>query len=330
MQPQMPKRPNKLITTNLIARQGLLEGCRKLYEAVSSTYGAMSGNVVLQKPFGDPVITHDGVTVARDIFLRDDIENLGAVILKQASDQTNKQAGDGTTATVVLGYHLLEAAHRRVVAGESAMAIKRAMEKDARKVMEFVKSKSEKANSEKLVQVATISSGDEEVGKLIADVVEEVGDSGAITMQENLLPGIKVEKIGGYYFEKGFFALNKVVEYTSPHVIVTQKKLVSAFDVLPIIKLAQQSGNRRVILIGDVSGDALNTAIGNIINGQWECCIIPPPAYGDDSKLFLEDIALYTAAKLFYEGDRLDKMTSDDFGSVERSQVSQEIGRAHV
>jgi len=319
-----PKRAIKLITTDLKARERLLAGAAKVYKAVSATFGAMSGNVLLEKPYGDPIATHDGVTVARDIFLRDAIENMGARVLVQASAQTNKLAGDGTTATVILGYNLLKEAHKRVVAGESAMELKRTLEADSKKVIDYLLSKSKEAGSKELLEVATISSGDSEIGALISNVVEEVGNEGSITLREDLIPGIKVEEVGGYYFDKGFFALNIQVEYEKPHILVTQKRLVSAHEMLPIIKTAIETGNKRVVIIGDISGDALNTAVGNIMNGNWECVVVPPPAFGDDAKLFLEDVAIYTNAKLFYEGDRMDKMTPADFGAVERSQVNQD------
>lgn len=323
-----PKRELREITHGNEARQKLLSGAKKIYEAVSSTYGADGNNVLLDLPFGDPTLTRDGVTVARrvsapNIGLPDRIENMAASIMRQASEKTNRTAGDGTTATIVLGYNLLSVAHQRVVAGDKPRVIKRQLEGDIRTISSFLKAKSAKADKH-LLDVATVSAGDPNIGALIADTMQDIGDGGGISIREQNYPGIDVEKVNGYYFDKGFFALSQPVEYAAPLIFVSQRQHVTNDDIVPLLNAVIQNDNKKLVFIGDISGEALNTFLANVINGKFEGVIVPPPAYGNDAVPFLEDISVYTGATVMTQGDAPNSISPAFFGSAERVQVSQD------
>lgn len=331
MQPSngIPPREIKDLVFGNEARAVVLAGVEKGYNAVASTYGPSANNVLQGMPYGDPVLTRDGVTVAKRVILDNRAENDAWTVMRQASEKTNKTAGDGTTGTVVLGYHLLKAAHQRVVAGENPMKLKAQMVKDSRKVIEFIKSKSVDANKH-LLEVATVSSGDKSIGALVADVMQDIGVHGGITIREQSYPTIDVEKINGYYFNKGFFALSQQVEWEKPHVIVTQKPLTSAADVLPLIRTINGMESQKVVIVGDVRGEALqilmvNTTTPADAQGRpipFEGIVIPPPAYGDEAKHYMDDIAIYVGAKVMQEGET--DFTIDHFGSADRIQVNQD------
>ena len=325
----LPKREIKKVTTGLDVRSKLLSGAEKMYEAVSNTYGPAANNALLELPFGDPVLTRDGVTVAKRVsssmaVLEDRIENMAARVLYQASEKTNKTAGDGTTATVVLARNLLKPAHRLVVAGDNAMVLKKQLELDSRTVISWIKSKSKAATNEQLLQVATVSSGDKNVGRLVAETLEEVGAEGGITIREQQYPVLDVERINGYYFDKGFFALNGAVEYEEPHILVTQKKLTSATDMIAVLQLIANDSNKRLVIVGDVAGDAQNVFLNNVMRSVIEGAIIPPMAYGQDGMLWMQDVATYVNAKVMLDGDAFTKLTMDSLGTAERVQVNQE------
>jgi chaperonin GroEL len=325
----LPPREIKKLQFGLEARQTVLNGVEKGYQAVSSTYGASGQNVLQGMPFGDPVLTRDGVTVAKRVVLEDRAENDAWSVIRQASEKTNKTAGDGTTATVVLARNLYVAAHQRVVAGENPMRLKAQMVADSRKVIDFIKSKSVDAKKH-LLEVATVSSGDKNIGALVSDTIADIGLDGGITIREQSYPTVDVEKINGYYFNKGFFALNNQIEWEKPHILVTQKPLTAAADILPLIKFINQQADKKLVIIGDVRGDALNLLMANTMaqadqNGNpvpFEGIVIPPPAYNDEAKLYMEDIAIYTGAKVYNEAET--NFTPEHFGTAERIQVNQD------
>lgn len=325
----LPAREIKDLQYGIDARQTVLAGVEKLYQAVSSTYGPAANNVLQGMPFGDPVLTRDGVTVAKRVILEDRAENDAASVMRQASEKTNKTAGDGTTATIVLGYNLLKAAHQRVVAGENPMKLKKQMVEDSRKVIEFIKDKSVAADKH-LLEVATVSSGDKNIGALVADVMQDIGVDGGITIREQNYPTVDVEKINGYYFNKGFFALNQQVEWEKPHILVSQKPLTAASDVLPIIQWTNQQPTKKLVIIGEVRGEALQILLANTmaqVDAQgrpvpFEGVVIAPPMYGEESKLFMEDIGIYVGGRVLVDAEK--DVTTDHFGSAERVQVSQD------
>jgi chaperonin GroEL len=331
---ELPKRDVKELFFDDEVRAKLLEGSRKMSKAVGSTYGPGGMNVLIKAPFGAPVLTRDGVTVAKRIAgvnlgFRDQGETAAAEIIYQASDQTNKNAGDGTTATVVLAHELVSAAFRQLTAvdeahiGQEAWRLKRTLEEDARTVVEFVKSVSKDAKGH-LLEVATVSSGDAGIGQLVADTLEDIGPNGGITIREQAFPTLDVERVNGYYFAKGCFYLNQKVEYEKPHILVSQKRIASNTDILPILKFVADSNNKKLVLIGDVSGDALATTIQNTVNGVVECVIIPPPMYGEEARLVLEDISTYVGSMMLTDADNPNQINEHYFGSAERVQMSSE------
>lgn len=323
----LPAREVRQLILGEEARHKVLEGSRKIYEAVASTYGPKANNVLLALPIGDPTLTRDGVTVAKrisstNVGLEDRAEADAAAILRQASEKTNKTAGDGTTATIVLAYELLRLANQRVVSGENAMVLKREIEADALVVKDFLAKKSQSSGNH-LLDVATVSSGDPNIGKLISDTLKEIGSEGGITIREQQYPVIEVEKVNGYYFDKGFAALNQQIEYEKPWIFVTSKSLSSNSDILPLLNIVAKSPDKRpLVIIGEVRGDAMNTLITNVIRGVLDGVVITPPAYGDEAKLFMEDIAIYTGALLFFPSDN--SATLGHFGSAQRVQISSE------
>lgn len=330
MQPgtQIPAREIKDINT-VNALEVAVNAIEKGYEVVSTTYGPSGRNVLQGMVYGDPVLTRDGVTVAKRVILKDRAEDDAWKTMKQAAEKTNKTAGDGTTATVVLGRNLLKAAYQRVAAGENPMKLKAQMVTDSRKVIEYIKSVSVSADKH-LLEVATVSSGDKNIGALVADVMQDIGVDGGITIREQTYPTIDVEKINGYYFNKGFFALNQQVEWEKPNILVAQKPLTAAADVLPLIRLVNSLDEKKLVIIGDVRGEALQILMANTMaqadsQGRpvpFEGLVIPPPAYNDEAKLYMEDIAIYTGAKVYTDAEK--DITNQHFGSAERVQVNSE------
>jgi len=323
----LPKREIKNITSGDDARAKLLSGAEKIYDAVSSTYGPAGNNVILGMPYGDATLTRDGVTVAKRVILADRAEDDAAQILRQASEKTNRTAGDGTTATIVLGYNLFQRGHRLIAAGESGMLLKKQIIDDSRKVTDFLREQSQDANGH-LLEVATVSAGDPAIGALVADTLEEIGNNGGITIREQNYPTVDVEKVNGYYFDKGFFALNQQVEYANPLIFVTQKQVASNSDIIPLLSKVVNGENKNLVIIGDVrmNSDAMNTLMLNVMQNKLNAVVIPPPAFNDEATLFMQDIALYTGAKLFVNGDDIKAAVKDDayFGSAERVQVTQD------
>lgn len=341
----MPEREIRYLLTDDEAMAKVMAGAKQMYDAVSRVYGPGARNGLLGMPFGDPVLSRDGVTVAKrlsgpNVGVADRVEADAAAILRQASEKTNKTAGDGTTTTVVLGYQLLQGAYQQVMAASSddrsstAMKLKKQILSDAKVVTDFLTAQSIDAEGH-LLEVATVSSGDPKIGELIADTIADIGPEGGITIREQGYPVLDVEKVNGYYFDRGFFAINQQVEFQKPHVLVSQKRLATNLDILPILNIIANSSNKRIVIVGDVTGDALNTCIVNSQQGKLECLIVPPPAFGEESKLFMEDIATYVGAKLLVEGEDMNSFKinrpeeAEDvaktwFGSGERVQVNQD------
>jgi chaperonin GroEL len=326
---QLPKREIKKLQYGTEARAVVLEGARKLYEAVSTTFGPSGNNVLQGMPFGDPVLTRDGVTVAKRTIIEDRAENDAASVLRQASEKTNKTAGDGTTSTVVLGYHLLNNANQQVVAGANPMKLKSEMQADSRKVIEYIKKQSVKADKH-LLEVATVSSGDANIGALVADTIQEIGADGGISIREQSYPTLDVEKINGYYFNKGFFALNQPIEWKKPLILVTQKAFTAASEILPIIQMVNNLSTPRLIIVGDVRGEALQVLLANTATPAdpqgrpipFEGLVIQPPAFGDEGKLYMEDIAVYVGGKLHGEADG--PVLESHYGTADSVKMSQE------
>ncbi len=324
---KLPKREIKNILIGDEAREKLQAGAYKIFEAVSSTYGPAGNNVILGMPYGDATLTRDGVTVAKRTILKDRAEDDAAQILRQASENTNKTAGDGTTATIVLGYHLFKRGNRLIAAGENGMILKKQIVEDSKKVINFLNEQSQEGKDH-LLEVATVSAGDPAIGALVADTIAEIGNEGGITIREQNYPTIDVEKVNGYYFDKGFFALNQQVEYSKPLIFVTQKALTSNSDIIPMLSTVINGTNKNLVIIGEVrlNSDAMQTLMLNVMQGKLNAVVVPPPAFNDEGTLFLQDIALYVGSKLFLSGSDISEVKTDNsyFGTAERVVVTQD------
>lgn len=330
MQPQLPKREVKEVFHDDKARSKILAGVKRLYNVVSKTYGPAGYNVILGIPFGDPTLTRDGVTVAKRVIppnggFADRAESDAAAILRQASERTNKTAGDGTTATVVLSYHLIKNGMRLIAAGDSGMLLKKQLADDGKKLVEFLKENS-LPGEDKLLEVATVSSGDPNIGSLISDTIKNIGDDGGISIREQDYPTLEIEEVNGYLFDKGFFALNQQIEYANPLIFVTQKQMASNSDIVPLLDIVIRGDNKNLVIVGDVrtNSDALNTLLINVMQGKLNAVVVPPPMFGDEAKLFMEDIATYVGSTLFTPADNPKNIQSTHFGSAERVQVNQD------
>jgi chaperonin GroEL len=326
MSVNLPKREIKKIISGEDARKLLLSGARQIADAVGSTYGPAGNDVILGMPYGDAVLTRDGVTVAKRILLEDTIEDKAAQIFRQASEKTNKTAGDGTTATIVLGVNLYEAGLRSVAIAKSptqeGMRLRNQLVEDSRKVIKYLNEQSIPGEG-KLLEVATVSAGDPGIGKLISDTLKDVGTEGGITIREQDYPTLDVERVQGYYFDRGFFALQGEVKYTTPLIFVSQKPIESNADMVPILNRIVNGTNKNLVIIGEVrmNSDAINTLLLNVMQKKLNAVVVPPPAFGDESKLFMEDIAMYVNAKLYVSGDDPSLIDDSYFGSAETAQV---------
>ena len=307
----------------------MIEGVEIMAKAVGSTYGPGGRNVLIKKRYIHPILTRDGVTVARDIAghgnkLKDPIAAEAAKLVYQASEKTNKTAGDGTTATVVLLSELYKAGYQHIVAGADPMVVKRQLDKDRNTIVKFVESKSVECDKSKLKQVATISAGDEALGAMISDLVFDVGADGAIAIEYQNAPSVDVEKVTGYLFGSGFKNLAQEVEFEAPIVFVTQKRMSAKADIIPLLELMQQRPGQQFIIVGDVAGAALETLVWAIQNQKADGLAIPPPAYGADGHDYFEDIAAYTGARLWLESDSFKDVSFDDFGQIKRSRITRD------
>lgn len=318
----------KITTFGADAHKSISLGVETMRKAVGSTYGPGGRNVLIKKKYVQPILTRDGVTVARDIAghgnkLSDPIATEAAKLVYQASEKTNKTAGDGTTATVVLLADLYKAGYQRTVAGTDAMLIKRQLDKDRDTITEFIESKSVECSKEKLTQVATISCGDEALGSMISDLVADVGADGSITIEYQNAPHVEVEPVTGYLFNSGFKNLATTVELTAPLVLVTQKRMADKADIVPILNIAEQTG-KQFVIVGDVTGAAFETLVWALQNQKADGLVIPPPAFGADGHDYFEDVAAYTGANLVLEANSFAEISLDDFGSVKRAQISRD------
>lgn len=338
MQPgSIPKREVKTVTYGASARRDITDGLTTLYQAVSRVYGPGGSNAILGLPFGDPTVTRDGVTVAKRISgtntgIANKNQSLAAAILRQASERTNKAAGDGTTATVVLGYHLYMTAYRQLMSAPESnhqhigMELSRQLTKDAKQVTDYLAKQSTKATPTHLRDVAITSSGDTAIGTMIADTIKDIGTQGGITIREQSYPTLDIERINGYYFTKGFFALQAGIEWESPLIMVTTKRISTDADMVPLITYAASSPSKKLIIIGDVSGEALSTLVTNSMRPefQFEGVVIPPPAYGDEATTIAEDIATYIGTTPVTEATDFKRLSEANFGSATSVQVSNQ------
>lgn len=299
----------KQIKFNEDARRALLAGIDKLANTVKVTLGPKGRNVVLDKKFGTPTITNDGVTIARDIELEDPYENMGAQLIKEVATKTQDVAGDGTTTATLLAQCMIHEGMKNVVAGANPMIIKRGIRKAVDAVVEEIKTFSKPVETkEAIAQVASISASDEEIGELIAEAMEKVGKDGVITVEESKGMGTTLEVVEGMEFDRGYISPYMVTDtekmeavLDEPYILITDKKLSNVQDLLPVLEKIVQQGKKLLIIAEDVEGEALATLVVNKLRGTLTCVAVKAPGFGDRRKAMLEDIAILTGGQVISE-----------------------------
>ncbi len=313
------------------ARKKLKQGVDIMANAVKTTLGPKGRNVALDKKFGSPTVTHDGVTVAREVELEDPFENMGAQLLKEAATKTNDIAGDGTTTSVVLAQAIVHEGLRNIAAGANPMLLKRGLEKGGTAVVEAIKSLSTKVEGEhqkeQIAQIATISAADASIGQLIADVMDKVGREGVITVEESKGLQFETEFVEGMQIDRGYISayivtnadhMEAVIE--DPYILITDKKLSAITDILPVLEKLVQVSKNLVIVGEDIDGEALATLVVNKLRGTLNILGVKAPGFGDRRKAMLEDIAILTGGNVITEeaGRKLDSTTIQDLGRARR------------
>lgn len=317
------------------ARTGLKKGVNILADTVKVTLGPKGRNVVLDKGFGSPTITNDGVTIAKDIELEDKFEDMGAQLIKEVAQKTNDVAGDGTTTATLLAQKMINDGLKNVAAGANPMAIRRGIEKAAEITVGAIKKNAkEVSGKEEIAQVASISAADTEVGELISEVMDMVGKDGVITVEESNTMGMEKEVVEGMQFDNGYISHLFVTDtarmeavYENPSILLTDKKISSVQDILPLLEEMAKSGKKDLIIIADeVEGEALATLVVNKLRGTFNTLAVKAPGFGDRRKEMLEDIAILTGATVISEdtGMQLDKATVEVLGSARKVVADKE------
>ncbi|MBI2861610.1 MAG: chaperonin GroEL, partial [Chloroflexi bacterium] len=316
------------------ARRSLQQGVDALSKAVKATMGPKGRNVAIEKKFGPPTVTHDGVTVAKEIELADPYENMGAQLLKEAATKTNEVAGDGTTTAVVLAQAMITEGLRNVAAGANPMLLKRGMEKAARLVSEEIRGAAIPVESkEEIAHVAAISANDPEIGQFIAEVMDKVGKDGVVTVEESKGIRFETEYVEGMQIDRGYnspyFVTNPdrmecVIEDAS--LLITDKKISSASDLVPALERILHTTKNLVIIAEDVESEAMATLVVNKLRGVLNCVAVKAPGFGDRRKAMLEDIAILTGGLVITEeaGRKLDSVSVDDLGHARRVVVTKD------
>jgi chaperonin GroEL len=314
----------KKITFNEDARHGLKAGVDALADAVKVTLGPKGRNAILEKSYGSPLVTKDGVTVAREIELEDRVENMGATLVKQVASKTNDVAGDGTTTATVIAQALVAEGLRHVVAGVNPQSLRRGMEKGVNAVVEHIKNKVAKPVADEIERVASISANDAEIGAKIKEAMDVVGKDGVITVEEGKSFGVEVEAVKGMQFDKGYVSPYMITDtermeavFEDAHILITDKKISSIQDILPLLESLAQGGKKELVIIAeDVDGDALSTLVVNRLRGAFQALAIKAPGFGDRRKAMLEDIAILTGGRVISEevGLKLENATMNDLG----------------
>lgn len=316
------------------ARTALEAGVNQLANTVRVTLGPKGRNVVLSKSFGTPLITNDGVTIAKDIELEDAFENMGAQIVKEVATKTNDVAGDGTTTATVLAQAMINAGMKNLAAGANPIILRKGMKKACDTAVDALKDMSEKiSGKEQIARVASISAGDEEVGQLVADAMEKVSSNGVITIEESKTMKTELDLVEGMQFDRGYVSAymatdmeKMVAELDNPYILITDKKISNIQDILPLLENIVQSGARLLIIAEDVEGEALTTLIVNKLRGTFNVVAVKAPGYGDRRKAMLEDIAILTGGKVISEEVGLDlkDTTMEDLGRAKSVRVEKE------
>ena len=316
------------------ARRALGRGVDALANAVKVTLGPKGRNVVLDKKYGAPTPTNDGVTIARDIELEDPFENMGAQLVKEVATKTNDIAGDGTTTATLLAQAMIQEGMRNVVAGANPMIVKKGIETAVKTLVEEIKSKAQKVETKaKIAQVAAISSGDAEVGDLIAEAMEKVGKDGVITVEESKSMDTNLSVVEGMQFDRGYISPYMVTDtekmeavMDDPYVLITDRKISSVADILPVLEQVVKQGKQIVIIAEDLDGEALATIVVNKLRGTFKALAVKAPGFGDRRKAMLEDIAILTGGTVISEeiGRKLDSVTLEDLGRARQVRSTKE------
>ena len=324
----------KTIQFNEEARRALLAGVDTLANAVKVTLGPKGRNVVLDKKFGAPTITNDGVTIAREIELKDTVENMGAQLVKEVATKTNDVAGDGTTTATLLAQAMIREGMRNVAAGANPMVLKRGIEMAVKQLVEEIKAHSITVEGkDAIAQVASISAGDEEIGQMIADAMEKVGKDGVITVEESKGMGTQLSVVEGMQFDRGYISPYMITDtdkmeavMSDPYILVTDRKIGAIADLLPALEQVVQAGKELLIIAEDVEGEALATLVVNKLRGTFRAVAVKAPGFGDRRKAMLEDIAILTGATLITEdlGRKLDSVTLADLGSARQVRAAKD------
>jgi chaperonin GroEL len=325
----------KMLVFNEAARRELKDGVDIVANAVKTTLGPKGRNVALSRKFGAPTITHDGVTVAKEIELERPYANMGAQLFKEAAMRTNDVAGDGTTTATVLAQAMVTEGLRNVAAGANPMLIKRGIEKATAAIVESIKDMSrELKGKDDIAHVAAISANDEDIGNLIADVMERVGKDGVITVEESKGLQFETEYVEGMQFDRGYISayfmtnaeeMEAVVE--DPFILVTDRKISAATDLVPIMEKMLQIGKRDLVIIAeDIEGEALATLVLNKLRGMFNCVAVKAPGFGDRRKAMLQDISVLTGATVISEdiGKKLESISLDDLGRASKVVVTKD------
>ena len=324
----------KEIKYGIEARKALEEGVNKLANTVRVTIGPKGRNVVLDKSYGAPLITNDGVTIAKDIELEDAFENMGAQLVKEVATKTNDVAGDGTTTATVLAQAMINAGMKNLAAGANPIILRKGMKKATDCAVEAIAHMSEKVTGkDQIAKVASISAGDEEVGQMVADAMEKVSNDGVITIEESKTMKTELDLVEGMQFDRGYISAYMATDMDkmeanldNPYILITDKKISNIQEILPVLEQIVQSGAKLLIIAEDVEGEALTTLIVNKLRGTFNVVAVKAPGYGDRRKEMLKDIAILTGGQVISEelGLELKDTTMDMLGRAKSVKVQKE------
>jgi chaperonin GroEL len=324
----------KQIIYSEASRQAILRGVNQLADAVKVTLGPKGRNVVLEKKFGGPTITKDGVTVAKEIELKDPLENMGAQMVREVASKTSDVAGDGTTTATLLAQCIYREGVKAVAAGANPMAIKRGIEKAVDVVVEEIKKLSKPVSGEMIAQVAAISAnGDMNIGRIIADAMKKVGKDGVITVEESKTMHTELDTVEGMQFDRGYLSPYFITDpermecvLEDPYILIHEKKISNMKDLLPVLEQIARSGKPLLVIAEEVEGEALATLVVNKLRGTLNACAVKAPGFGDRRKAMLEDIAILTGGKAIMEetGIKLEGVRLEDLGRAKRVTVDKD------
>ena len=324
----------KQIISGVSARESIKKGVDLLANAVKITLGPRGRNVVLDKGFGAPTVTNDGVTIAKEIELKDKFENIGAELVKEAASKTNDVAGDGTTTAVVLAQAMIAEGINLINSGANPMVLKRGMDKAVAKISEILKKNAKPVTKEKIKDVAAISANDEEIGSLIAEVISKVGKEGVVTVEEGQTMGIAYELVEGLQFDKGYVSAYMVTDaermeagLEKPYILITDKKVSALAEIMPLLEKVVKSGSKNLVIIADeIEGEALATLVVNKLRGVFNVLAVKAPGFGDRRKEMLEDIAAVVGGDVISEdkGMKLENVDLNSLGEAKRVVASKD------